>query len=627
MLSATRHRESAFLPGSRAPAREDMPVTYSIGRIIPIFENEYCSAQALADVLHHRFSSNGETYSLGTEIDWLKNPSQDVEWHILLHKFYFAPGLARQYCQSGNVRYRDCFESLIRGWIDQTPPGFIATDVTARRIQNWIYAWHLFTQQDASEFGTNFEEVFIHSLVEQVNYVCDNLAAKRNHRTLELYAIFLAAVAFPDFDNGGRWRRLAVEEMLRNIQTDLLPDGVHCELSTDYHHIVLRSYLLFYRLAKMNGIVLPMDISSQLCRALDFAMHIHRPDGKIPALSDSDSRSFLELLSWGADLFGRKDYDFVATSGARGEPPASTHSFFGDSGYAILRSPWRNSERFADARYLVFDCGPIGAGNHGHLDALNVEIAAYGKPLIVDPGRYTYDEQREFNWRARFRQSSAHNTITVDHCNQAIYRRCGSKYKIQDPRPACTIAKVDLREDIPYLHGFVESPNYDAVHHRHIWFPDNRYWVILDRILAEEVHHYELRYQLTPLALGNLEWKSHEAGREIFSPGITLLIAQESPLVYEEKSFVSCRYGIKRTAPRVCAVASGADQSFLTLLYPNHGSAPEMQVSDTGLSREITIKDGTRCDAWRWDYSKQSVTYRKATALRAWQLSKAASDG
>ena len=631
MLLPAAHRELEFLPPTRSPASGPASSPCPTGRIIPILEEEYCSEEVLDDVLDNRFSFNGECYSLGADIDWLKNPSRDIEWQILLHKFYFAPGLARRYSQSGDVRYRNCFEKLVRGWTTQTLPGFIAADVTARRIQNWIYAWHLFTQDSAVVFSADFQKLFTNSLVEQVNYVCEHLASKRNHRTLELYAIFLAAVAIPGIDNDGRWRQLAVREMTRNIQTDLLPDGVHCELSTDYHHIVLRSYLLFYRLAKMNGIVLPADISSQLCRALDFAMHIHRPDGKIPALSDSDSRSFYELLVWGADLFGREDYEFVATAGAYGKPPERSHSVFSDSGYTVLRSPWKNREPFADARYLVFDCGPVGAGNHGHLDALNVEIAAYGKSLIVDPGRYTYDEQGDINWRARFRQTSAHNTVTVDNVDQAIYKRCGAKHKIYDPRPECTLASADLHDETPYLHGFIKSPNYDAVHHRHIWFVDTRFWVILDRIRAEDIHRYELRYQLSPQALGNIDWIGHEAGREVISPGLTLVIAQKLPSVYAEPGFVSCQYGSKQEAPRICAQAFGTNQSFLSLVYPNQGLAPGIRTCDTGLVRTIEISDGEQPDGdqqeiWQWDYSIRSVSRRKSGTVRTWQMPEAAGD-
>jgi len=632
MLSPTPPSASEFSPASSAAAGYPGNSPGCAGQIIPIFEEEYCSAQALDDALQHRFSFNGETYSLGSQIDWLQNPSHDIEWHILLHKFYFAPGLARRYSSSGDARYARCFENLVGGWIQQTLPGFIAADVTARRIQNWIYARQLFAQQDAGIFSADFNEFFVNSLIQQVDYICDNLAAKRNHRTLELYAIFLAAIALSEFDHGGRWQQLAVREMIRNIQTDLLPDGVHCELSTDYHHIALRSYLLFFRLAKMNGIDLPTDISRQLCRALDFAMHIHRPDGLIPALSDSDSRSFRELLIWGAEIFGREDYRYVGTAGCEGEPPVASNSTFSDSGYTVLRSPWENREEFADARYLVFDCGPVGAGNHGHLDALNIEIAAYGKPLVVDPGRYTYDEQGEINWRARFRQTSAHNTVTVNNVGQAIYKQRGAKRRIFDPRPQCTLVRADLFAPIPYLHGFVESPNYDAIHHRHIWFVDNRYWLILDRIRADEVHRYDLRYQLGPQALGKLEWKDHAAGREIVSPGATLLIAQESPSVYTEQGFVSRQYGSKEEAPRICAQAFGTNQSFLSLLLPHAGPVPDFALDDTGFVRTITITDGNnaaraRRDTWRWEYSTHAVSREINNSVSTWQLPEAGYDG
>ena len=594
---------------------------HTAGTIIPRFEAEYCSAKAIAGVVNHEFCFNGECHRLGEKIDWLTNPSRDIEWHILLHKFYFAPGLAKQFARTGDPRYLNCLEDLVQGWISQTPPGFIATDVTARRVQNWIYACHILTEHGAGHSRENFKATFLSSLAGQVEFICNNMATARNHRTLELYAVFLASIAFPALDTGKHWRTLAVDEMLANIRTDILTDGVHCELSTDYHHIVLRSYLLFCRLARLNNIHLPGDIQARICRALDFSMHVHRPDGLIPALSDSDSRSFRELLSWGAELFDRTDYLFVATAGAQGKPPARPHAVFEQGGYVVLRSPWADRDRFADARYLVFDCGLVGAGNHGHLDALSVEVAAYGKPLIVDPGRYTYDEEGDINWRARFRQTSAHNTITVDGCEQAIYRQRGPKRRIFDPQPICALASHDLDEDMPYVHGFVQSPNYEAVHHRHIWFPNNRYWIIVDQIRAAQTHTYEMRYQLTPRALGNLEWQSHEMATQIISPGLTLLIVQDSPAVLEETSYVSSRYGSKREAPRICARTSAADHVFITLLYPTNASVPKLHLRNKQQVLEISVKDHERHDTWLWDRENQLIAFRDQSGMQAWGLS------
>ncbi len=578
-----------------------------LGNILPQFEEAYCTESCLSEVVANRFTFGGETHDCGTSMDWLTNPSADVEWHILLHKFYYAPGLARSFVATRDERYRACFQALVESWISQVPIGFIATDVTARRVQNWIYAWFLFARSGAS-FSAEFSDLFFDAVVRQVDHVIEFMAPARNHRTLELYAVFLAATAFPDLPAAAGWRDLARREMLRNISTDLLDDGVHCELSTDYHHIVLRSYLLFVRLSQMNGIEVPPPCARRICRALDFAMHVHRPDGLIPALSDSDSRDFRELLSWGSELFGRADYAWVASAGGRGRPPAITNRIFDTSGYAILRSPWVSNEPYADARYLVFDVGPIGAGNHGHLDALNIEVAAYGRPLVIDPGRYTYHEGGDYNWRAHFRETRAHNTVLVDGENQAIYRQKGGRRKIYHPQPHAELVEARLTGRVPYLCGRVISPNYDAEHEREIWFPDGRYWLVLDRLHAGRVHDYELRFQLSAAADGHVTLRSHPCAVEIQSPGLVLATLAEDSAVNIEDGFVSTTYGEKCSAPRICVSMTSRDALFATLLYPFKTNRPALTLLDQTNRHTLVIEDGERRDFWAFDKAESTVS-------------------
>lgn len=627
MMSLPALRDDNLLPvDAAAPVRQRQSCV-AMARILPQFEDDQSSAQFLDDVLEHRFSFAGESFDLGADIDWLGNPSRDVEWHILLHKFYYAPALARRYLQTGDKRYRACFEYLVSSWAKQTPPGYIATDVTARRVQNWVYAWSLFGPHDQTFFSQEFVSCFLSSLEAQTAYIVNNLAPSRNHRTLELYAVFLASVAIPELPKSAAWRAFAIREMLKNIETDLLPDGVHCELSTDYHHIVLRSYLLFFRLAKMNRISLPGAAGETIQRALDFALHIHRPDGDIPALSDADSRSYRYLLEWGADLFEREDYRFIASAGASGAPPSRQHAIFPHSGYTVLRSAWRNDEAFADARYLVFDTGPVGAGNHGHLDALNVEIAAYGKPLIVDPGRYTYDEQGVSNWRARFRATSAHNTVTVNGRDQAIYKQRGVKRRILQPHPEAGLAHCDLNPSCAYLHGYVSSPNYAAIHHRHIWFPDNRYWLIVDRIVAAETHDCALRFQLTPAAEGRSNLRAIPGGTVINAPGLLLMISQDRPSVVLESSFVSKLYGSKHAAPRICATAAGSAVTFVSLVYPWRDRMPGVQLLRHADGGSIHVMDRKRQDIWNWSDSCGTVALRSNASEQIWHITAVNDDG
>ena len=233
-------------------------------------------------------------------MDWLHNPSRDIEWHILLHKFYHAAGLAQCWQASGDVAYPRRWAQLIDGWIAAVPPGFIAADVTGRRVQNWIASLHgLVFDGGTAPVDAAFFGRLLASLHQQVEHLCAHLTPKRNHRTLELLAIGLAGVVFPEFERAAHWRALALDQTAANIQADLLPDGVHCELSTDYHHLALRNWLQLRQLASQNGHAVPTAMDTALQRALDFALQVHQPGGGLPSFSDGDARGYLPAAGAG----------------------------------------------------------------------------------------------------------------------------------------------------------------------------------------------------------------------------------------------------------------------------------------------------------------------------------------
>ncbi|MGB5080733.1 MAG: alginate lyase family protein [Burkholderiales bacterium] len=546
-------------------------------------------------ILENRFEFNGETFPLPDPIDWLANPSADVEWHILLHKFYYGVGLGVAYADTGERRYLEKWVALTSSWIEQTPPGFIAADVTGRRVQNWIYAYYYFVSQSReAPICPLFHRRLLKSLAEQVGFLCDNLTPARNHRTLELYAIFLAGVVFPEMRDARYWVDFSLAEIARNMQTDLLPDGVHCELSTDYHQLVVKNYLCVRRLAQLNGVRVPPQVDERLTRALEFCMHVHKPDGVVPALSDGDARGFLELLGQGHELYGREDMLYVATRGERGTPPRERSVHFPDGGYAIVRSGWgERGTAFGDEQYLVFDCGPLGAGNHGHFDCLSFELAAYGRSLIVDPGRYTYSEAGEENWRVRFRGTAFHNTVSVDGKNQTRYEprvvkevtrhaRGSVRHKVTGSAPEHELRVFASRPGFDFLHGVAASHEYDALHERRIFFAFGEYWIVCDTLSSPSPHRYDLLFHLGEHAQDRLTIRRERGTLKFCSPN--LVIAQEDcgdPMdIGVEPGFVSYRYGHKLPAPVVQFRQHGGDAAFHTVLYPHRDGAPDISLRE-----------------------------------------------
>ncbi|MGI9334686.1 MAG: alginate lyase family protein [Gammaproteobacteria bacterium] len=544
-------------------------------------------------LLEDRFEANGESYRLCEPLDWLSNPSRDRQWHIVLHKCYFAAGLGLAYQATHDRRYLQKWIALTTSWMAQVPPLFVNSQVTGRRIQNWIYAYYYFVASgDASaDVPAAFHEAFLESLHEQVTLLRENLDTQRNHRTLELYAIFLAAVVFPEWSEARAWQNFALCELLVNLRTDLLPDGVQCELSSEYHHLVLKNGLCVLRLARLNGITVAREFEALLRAALVFSLHVHKPDGLIPSLSDGDTGSYLDLLQQGADYFGCPEMRYVATRGREGKPPGERSRVFPDSGYCIVRSGWgQGEEAYEDERYLVFDCGPIGAGDHGHLDLLSFELAAYGHSLVVDPGRCTYDEEGDTNWRAVFRGTAYHNTVLVDGKNQANYERAGKKCAISGPAPGHELVAFVSESGFDYLHGIARSCEYDAVHERRMFFNAGQYWIVWDRLSAQAEHDYEQLYHLSHLAFGKADIETSGGTARVHAPNLIIACAERPDVtVAIEDAFISQTYGVKVPAPVVRVGRRAGNAVLHAVLFPFRDRAPKVNVCEL----EVTQSSGT----------------------------------
>src|SRR6185503_11072098 len=111
------------------------------------------------------------------------------------------------------------------------------------------------------------------SLSAQVSWLHQHLTAERNHRTLELYALFIAALAMPELDQDGLLE-FAIAELHRNLLTDVRSDGVHREQSTHYHMTALRSFLGARENALRFGVEFPASYDERLEKACEFLLHI-----------------------------------------------------------------------------------------------------------------------------------------------------------------------------------------------------------------------------------------------------------------------------------------------------------------------------------------------------------------
>ncbi len=586
-----------LLPGVGALAPADFLKHFAGQRpvAVPPLPRPTSAQLANADkVLAGRFDIVGEEYALPPGFSWRHNPSRDKEWQIAQHKFYFAADLAHAWRESGDPRYLLGWRDLTGSWLEEMGTGFItASDaqVEAKRVEHWILSFLLLQGTAWPEHVPGeFLRRFLERIAAEAGYISRNLRPARNHRSFQLYSVFLAGVLFPEFRRAGEFVALGRDLLTENLLTDFLEDGVHVELSSHYHNITLETALAFAELAGLNGVALDPALLERLHRAAEFSLWLQWPDGDIPLINDSDNGDHRPMLRQAARLFADPRLAWGGSLGAEGAPPAEPARHFLESGYFVLSDGWgRDAAGYARRQHVFHDCAGAGEGSHYHADLFSFCYHLEGAPLVVDPGRYTYSADPDpagIDWRREFKSTAFHNTVAVDGRDQTRYLS-----KSRNPPPGVESydrarhgqkrgAEPELLErdwflgrDSAWVWGTARSHEYSPLHSRWLVHMGREYLFILDlvRPLDAERHEAALHLHLAARWLGGVAATEEEGCallrgegwqiRSLLGPGARTAL---------ETGWVSTAYGVKEPAPVFAVRRAGPGPLvFASLLGPD----------------------------------------------------------
>jgi hypothetical protein len=177
--------------------------------------------------------------------------------------------------------------------------------------------------------------------------------------------------------------------------------------------------------------------------------------------------------------------------------------------------------------WLAFRCGPAAPSflpAHAHADALSFQLWWQGRPVVVDPGTYTYEPGADRDW---FRSTRAHSTVVVDGRNQ--FRLWGAFRSGPLPKVSLRYAREQAVEASVVLPGRIR-------HVRRIEWSDNEVWVH-DQVEGKGRHRVESRLVWAPRA-----------------PEVELEVLGGAALTAED-GFVSERFG-ERVPTEVACVAA-----------------------------------------------------------------------
>ncbi len=556
-------------------------------------ESQIRNAEA---VLAGRFTYAGETHELPRGFAWSVNPSRDKEWQIAHHKHYFAIDLCQAWRATGEQRFVDGFFALTESWLDEMGSGFIkASDaqVEAKRVESWVTALLVLR---ASPRPATISPSLICRLVKRIGceaeYISRNLKASRNHRTFQLYAMFVSAVLFPELRASSTLQDMACRGLVDNLLQDFTPSGVHIERSTHYHNITLETALAFLELARLNGVTTPAALDDRLRRALEFSAYMLLPDGEIPLIGDSDTLDHTAMFEAGHRLFGEQSLLWAATRGADGVALVAPSKEF--AGYFILTDGCGpGAAGFKSRQHVFYDCAPLGDGSHSHYDLFSFCWSANRCQVVVDPGRYTYHAEPDgdgVDWRHRFKSTRSHNTIEIDGLDQTLYlskatrpapglpRLDRTKHSAKHgPEPEIIGRASLIGRNTDWVMATAVSHEYSPRHTRALVFMKRQYIVLLDHVAIDDdlPHSCVARLHLADT------WNGRFARQEF--PGVTIVRSDDWTIAMSsqdgaghlrvDEGSISKSYGSKASAPVLALPISGSHSfNLCTVLLPHQAN-------------------------------------------------------
>ena len=493
-------------------------------------------------ILVHRFDLLGyENLEYGTDIDWHldivhgkrapRRPWRNVKyldfeevgdskitWELNRHQHLVT--LAKACRLTGDERFGDEVVSQWKRWQAENPylvgVNWASSLEVAFRSLSWIWVYFLLVETPSmtSELSREFARALAVSGRHIETYL-STYFSPNTHLLGEAVALFAIGTLFSDLPKAEQWKSRGWEIVLKSAKEQVRPDGFYFEQSTYYHVYALDMFLHARILAQKNDVSIPVEFDQVLLKMLDALCALCRA-GIPPMIGDDDggrlfdgrrnrAEHLFDPLCTGAVLFERGDFKFFV-GGMREETlwllgpkgldefetlktcdPNAASVGLKESGLYLMADVETGQQLFVDA-------GPHGPG-HGHADALSIQLIRNGRVFLMDPGSYEY--VGEGDARARYRGTSAHNTMLVDGLDQAEGKEPFGWERVPSVRVERWLTGTSFNL-LDTSHDGYERLMEPVTHRRSVFHRKGQFWLVRDVASGQGSHHLELLWHLGP---------------------------------------------------------------------------------------------------------------------------------
>lgn len=539
-------------------------------------------------------------------LDWTyRGPANDIEWTWGLNRHYHLTTLLEAYFQTGNPRYAKTMDLHIKDWVMSSLPYPREKSRTAMwrglevsfRVKIWA---RIFYGLIHSEYLTPATRLLLLSSLPDHAHYLRHFHAQGNWLTMEMSGLAMVATAWPEFNLSPTWIAYAKEAMTEGLKDQVYPDGAQKELTSSYHQVALNNFNQFMEICQQAKEPLPELYNNQLEKMWSYLAYTVRPDGYGLLNNDADKKYNREDILKAASQYHRKDWQFIATNGEKGNRPLGAPSIlFPWAGHLIMRSGYE-----PDAQWAFFDIGPWGTG-HQHNDKLHVSISAYGQDLLVDGGRFAYRGELADKFSDYARGSDSHNVILIDGQGQAPGPKSTS-----DPLPE-EHYKITERFDYAW-HSFDQFHDLkgEGKHTRALFYVRGKFWVVVDHITTDRPRKIEALWHWHPDCHVKIEdhamvsTDNNKGNLKILPVGstnwrINLVKGQETP---HPQGWYSEEYNKAEPGPvSIFSTEIQSGTSFVWILYPSEGEAPPIETKILSQQKDGVAVRVTNAAGDQWD--------------------------
>lgn len=353
------------------------------------------------------------------KLEWDMCPFEDPEWTYVLNRLEYCYDLCLYSHQTANMKYilkakEIMFNYLEDNCLKKYHHEAYRTLDTGLRLKVIFECYYWFEFYDLLDDKEHY--MLKKAVKKQVKFIDDNYSNTHvfsNWGLIESAGILLVDIVIPLSSNLVSRHLKYVEQYLKNA---FFVDGMHWEQSTLYLYEIL--WQLVY--LQIHGVIIE-DIDNVLVKGINILQSLSLDGIEVIALGDSDNvdiGALSQIIGYitkdytlvndpkiiyqeTINLLGVKYKEWILKYECTNVKIPPKIVYYKSSGLLIYKS---------SKAFLTFQNGLIGGG-HGHYDNLHINYGYNDKMILVDPGRFNYNDFKRNKYKGR----KHHNVCTIDN--------------------------------------------------------------------------------------------------------------------------------------------------------------------------------------------------------------------